>query len=180
MFYINIVNHLNMAITKTLLFIFLLAISGCKKDKVTQTGANTMSAKVNGKAWEQKPCSGCLGGGDGLQVDYSDRDFFFIEGEQHDQGILITVVIVGLKNTGTFKLGDKQTDIYADVYLTNSANTNLNYYKTSATKGGTAVITKLDLKKKIISGTFEFTATDQNNVSNTIQVTDGKFDVTFF
>lgn len=163
-----------------ILFVFLVLFSSfnCKKDdlpKPTQTGANIMAAKVNGKTWEKKACWSCTGGGDGLIVDYDDRAFFAVTGEDPDQGLIIALAITSLKSTGTYQLTSKNLN-FARLFKSNEGK----YYFTSINNTGTVTITKLDLTKKIISGTFELTAEDENNPANTIRVTGGRFDVTFF
>jgi hypothetical protein len=152
----------------------------CKKDdlpKATQTGANIIAAKVNGKVWEKKACWSCIGGGTGLRVNYDDRNFFGISGEQKDENkdIVITLVIPNLKSIGAYPLSGEGKN---QGFLSNYSNGSIKY-ATSGNNNGTITITKLDLANKIISGTFEFTAEDENNPANTIKVTDGRFDVTF-
>lgn len=161
----------------TLLFLILLTSSSCKKDalpKATQTGANIMAAKVNGQVWEKKACWSCTGGGDGLIVNYEDRDFFAVTGQDPDQGLTIALAISSLKNIGVYQLSSRSLS-FARVFKKDGGK----YYYTSATNTGQVTITKLDLTNKIASGTFEFTAEDENNPANTIRVTDGRFDVTF-
>jgi len=155
----------------------ILLAASCKKDdlpKATQTGANMMAAKVDGKAWQTKACTSCIGGGTALSVNYDDRIFFGISGQNRDQNIVITLVIKSLKSTGVYEL-TTQTNNYVQFY--NSKDI-IKYY-TSNTNKGTITITKLDLANKIISGTFDFTAEDENNPANTIKVTDGRFDVKY-
>lgn len=155
----------------------ILMAASCKKDdlpKATQTGANTMSASVNGKAWQIKACTSCIGGGTALSVNYDDRDFFGISGQNRDQNIVITIVIKSLKSTGVYELAT-QANNYVQFY--NSKDI-IKYY-TSNNSRGEVTITKLDLANKIISGTFDFTVKDENNPGNTIKVTDGRFDVKY-
>lgn len=133
-----------------------------------------MAAKINGKAWQTKACVGCLGGGTALSVNYDDRDFFGVSGEQRDQGKTITLVIKSLKVTGVYELTTKGNNL-ARLYQDNGA---INYY-TSNTNKGRITITKLDLINQIVSGTFDFTAEDENNPANTIKVTGGRFDVKY-
>ncbi|RYY30344.1 MAG: hypothetical protein EOP41_00820 [Sphingobacteriaceae bacterium] len=159
-------------------FLFLLLITSCEKEglpKATQTGANTMSCKVNGKVWQKKACVSCLGGGSALSLNYDDRDFFGISGQNRDQNITITLIINSLKKT---RIYSSSTNGNNQAYLNNYNNGT--YYSTSQSNKGTITVTKLDLNNKIISGTFEFTAEDENNPNNTIKVTDGRFDVKYY
>jgi hypothetical protein len=165
-----------------MLFVILSLFTSfsCKKDdlpKATQTGANIIAAKVNGEVWKQAACWSCIGGGTGLSVNYDDRNFFGVSAQQKNENknIVITLVVSNLKSTGTYTLSSKGK---SQGYLSSYANKTMNY-ATSDKNTGTVTITKLDLANKIVSGTFEFTAEDENNAANTIRVTDGRFDVTF-
>jgi len=164
-------------------FLFVLSLlsillaASCKKDdlpKATQTGANTMAAKVNGKVWQTKACTSCIGGGTALSINYDDRSFFGISGQNRDQNIVITLVIKSLKSTGVYEL-TTQINNYVQFYNSKGI---IKYY-TSNTNRGIVIITKLDLTNKIVSGTFDLTAEDENNPGNTIKVTDGRFDVKY-
>lgn len=158
-------------------FLSVLLADSCKKDDLptaTQTGANTMAAKVDGKVWQTKACVSCLGGGTALSINYDDRDFFGVSGQNRDQNIVITFVIKSLKSARPYYLM-AQSNNYAQIY---NSKDNSTYY-TSNTNKGQVTITKLDLTNQIISGTFDFTAEDENNPANTIKVTDGRFDVKY-
>ncbi len=158
-------------------FLSMLLAASCKKDdlpKATQSGANTMAAKVDGKVWQKKACTSCIGGGSALEINYDDRNFFGVSGQNRDQNILVTFVITSLKSTRTYELTSQNLN-YAQIYSSNDHKT----YYTSTSNTGQVNITKLDLENHIISGTFNFTAEDENNPANTIKVTDGRFDVKF-
>ena len=156
-----------------LLALLICSLSlACKKDKMpkpTQTGANTIYAKVNGQPWQHKGCISCS---EAFQVSYDDRINFGVSGRNYDQKIGITTVLRNLKATGTYELSSTDLD-FGDL-----VNTTLTYNRFTTTKinKGSVTITKLDLDNKIISGTFEFTAEDKENPENTVKVTDGWFD----
>ncbi len=159
--------------------IILIAFS-CKKGdqlpKPTQTGADMMAAKINGKVWQKKACFSCIGGGSGLSVNYDNTYFFGVTGQNNDQKITVSIVIPELKATGSYELNSKiPINSYARV---NDSNQNILFYTSNASKG-TVIITKLDTNNKIISGTFEFTAEDESNPNNIIRVTEGRFDVKY-
>ena len=162
---------------KTLLLaLFICSLSlACKKDKMpkpTQTGANTMYAKINGQPWEKKACWSCIGGG--LEVGYDDRTLFVAVGQNKDQNINVSLIVKELKSVGLHELSNQSIN-YARIY---NFNEETRYFTTNNNKGS-VTITKLDLTNKIISGTFEFTAEDENNSANTVKVTDGWFDITY-
>ena len=161
-----------------LLALLILSLNlSCKKDsmppKPTQTGANTMYAKVNGKPWQKKACWSCISGGGALDAVYEDGTLkFFVTGQNNDQKIVISVGVKELKSIGTYPLSNKDLNFG---YITTE---NFRYF-TSNNSLGIIKITKIDLANKIISGTFEFTAEDENNSANTIKVTDGWFDIVY-
>ena len=163
-------------INALLLALIICSLSlACKKDKLpqpTQTGANTMYAKINGQPWDSKPCWSCIAGGSGLSVSYDDRVYFGITGQNNDQHIVIGIYVNNLVKTGTYELSTNNSD-YA---ILNSASSN---FVTTVNHKGIITVNKIDLNNKIISGTFEFTAEDKENPENTIKVTDGWFDVKY-
>lgn len=162
-----------------LAFAILFLLSTCKKDdlpKATQTGENTMSCKVNGQVWQKKACSSCFGGGSALSINYDDRDFFGVSGENNDQKITITLIINSLKTPRIFTSSTKGNN---QAYLNSYKNGTI-HYSTSKLNTGTVTVTKIDLTNKIISGTFEFTAEDESNTNNIIKVTDGRFDIKYY
>ena len=157
-----------------LLALLICSLSlACKKDKMpkpTQTGANTMYAKVNGKPWQPKGCIGCS---EAIQISY-DRVYFGITGQNNDQNIVIGIYINNLIKMGTYELTANNSD-----YARLNNYSLKSYFVTTLNNKGTVTITKLDLDNKIISGTFQFTAEDKGNPENTIKVTDGWFDVKY-
>ena len=159
---------------KTILLALLICSLSlaCKKDKMpqpTQVGANTMYAKVNGKPWQPKGCISC---GSAFQIGYDDRINFSLTGRNNDQGISITIVLRNLKTVGTYELSS------TDMNFGNLNNTTSNHgvFVTTKLKKGSVTITKLDLENKIIAGTFNFIAEDENDSAKTVSVTDGWFD----
>ena len=147
----------------------------CKKDdSPSQKGANIMTAKIDGTAFKNKSCFGCYNGS-GIGVEYDDSGYFAVTAEQL-RFATIGFVVKGALAPGDYPLYSINGN-YAQVnmYKENGFKT----YYTSTQRNGTLHITKLDFEKKILSGTFEFTAEEQDNPSNTIKVTNGVVDVTF-
>ena len=163
---------------KTLLLALLVCSlsMACKKDKKdqpTQIGANKMYAKVNGTPWQSKPCWGCISGGGGLDVSFN-GNYFAVTGENNDQNIIIGLYLKNVTNSGYYELTSKN--------FNRGTLDNYNskvYFTTTLDSKGSITITKLDLANKIISGTFEFNAEDNENTTNSVKVTDGWFDITY-
>ena len=168
------VSYLFKMIIKTCILILFLAVAGCKKETPpSQNGANTISAKVDGNKWAKKSCISCVGGGSGISVTY-DNTFFGVTGQNADQNISISLVIKSLSSTGTYELSSQESN-YARVFN----NNNKILYYTNTLNIGKVTVTKLDLVNKIISGSFEFVAADENNPGKKVNITNGYFDVTF-
>jgi hypothetical protein len=53
------------------------------------------------------------------------------------------------------------------------------WYITSSDLSGFLIITKLDISKKIISGTFEFEAKEAGNSNKKVKITKGRFDLSY-
>ncbi|WP_017256996.1 DUF6252 family protein [Pedobacter arcticus] len=163
--------------------IILLLATSCKKDdlpKATQTGSNNMAAKINGKVWQRKGCFGCIGGGSGISINYDDRTFFGISAQNRDLKYTLTLIIENLKNKTTYTLGNGSGNNKAPNYakVSSDLSNHINYYTTENLKGK-ITITKLDTTNKIIAGTFEFKAENENNPSDIITVTNGWFDIKY-
>jgi len=163
----------------SLILTIIACLISCKKDstKPTQKGANKMAANINGVRWEKKACFSCIAGGEALDVNYDDRTFFGISGENLDSQYTITIIIENLKNPGEFVLGNGKGSNTASNYAIVYPKTGK--YYTSSNTIGKVTITKLDPSSKIITGTFEFTAENENNPSDVLTIKNGWFDVTY-
>lgn len=108
--------YLKIFLTIPLLFILLAA--SCKKEdelpEASQSGADIMAAKINGKKWEKKACWSCIGGGSGLSTSYSEN-YLNMTGEQNDNNnnIVIDLLIANVTKPGEYLLINR---------LTNSSN----------------------------------------------------------
>jgi hypothetical protein len=163
-----------------ILVCFLFLFSACKKNEpYSPMGANVMLAKVDGKSWSRKPCWECFGGGRGMRVSYEDRDFFVLEGQDPDRGMSIELVIYSMPGVGVYPLNTNYSRDNNNVNRASVYDSKLGIYTTSSKNTGEINITTVDLKKKIISGTFTFTAGEERDLDNTIKVTNGFFDIAF-
>jgi Family of unknown function (DUF6252) len=140
----------------------------------TQEGKGTIGCYINGKPWVPKPYI-AIGISQFLEVvfDESKDNFFGLYGRK--DGTLNERIAIFSFNT---KLGDNtiaKNDSESFYNLTNSNGCVRYYLDTSKVRRLT--ITKIDKVKKVISGTFEFTA--NNNCSDTLRFTDGRFDTKY-
>lgn len=133
-----------------------------------------MAAKVNGKVWVKTACFSCIGAGGGLSVIY-DKGFFNLRGEQFVNKLDDSVIGILIRNV---KLGENIVD-GNNLTIEYNDYGNSKYYKTSSNNIGVFNITKIDTNSKILSGTFTFKAINESDPNNVINITDGRFDVTY-
>jgi hypothetical protein len=83
---------------------------------------------------------------------------------------------VGMK-VGVYTLGKRENGKGGGAYQVFPCNQLFSEYLTSITSTGELTLKKFDTVNQIASGTFWFTAV--NNNGDTVKVTDGRFDVRF-
>lgn len=172
---------------RTLFALSIIALlSSCKKEITelpdpTQTGANTFGAKVNGNLWAPQGF-GPLPANDILEsIIVSNR--LTIKARNFASSPNETEFEINVENVtgpGTYQLNMNASHpsfsgSYA--YYVKRQLTPQNEWITSAAKGGTVTITKLDLPNKIIAGNFQFTAMNLYNTPELLTVTEGRFDL---
>ncbi|TRX39398.1 hypothetical protein [Flavobacterium restrictum] len=186
---------------RKLLFLFatITLLISCNKDDdkstnpidqlppATQTGANTAGCLVDGKAFLPKgtglggPVLSCFyyqsqtGYRFGLSINYKTFDFI--------KSIQFSTNTIQLIENKTYNLTAESKDINNNYYisnfgeyyiLTNTGAGDVNYSTTNVATGELK-ITKLDMQRFIISGTFWYDAVNANNEK--VQVREGRFDV---
>ena len=159
------------------LIILLFTIS-CKKDdlpKATQEGKNVMAAKIDGNVWINTACSSCIGGGSGLSVSY-EQMFINILGQQKNGSTSLSIQLYfKVQEVGNYIINGTS---FNDDNFIKLIDKNITY-NTSKQHTGNLNITKIDRVNKILSGTFSFTAVNENNLNDVKSITDGRFDVTY-
>lgn len=150
-----------------LLSIGLSSMQCIKKNEVpqptlpaeTQTGANTFGCFVNGELWLPKsnfPYSSL-----NATIQYDILNLVANQGNKSS----IVLVIRDLKYTGEYSFSNK-------IYASYAIGDNEDYAML-----GKIIVTKYDKTNQIISGRFWFKA--ENNAGETINVTDGRFDLNY-
>ncbi|MCU0352414.1 MAG: DUF6252 family protein [Cytophagales bacterium] len=167
----------------------LFWLGSCKKEnteplpEATQVGANTLGCKVNGRNWVAQDSNepfnrtfGVEGGYQGALVD-SIRNCVWIEARRND-GTLLHLYMRRVDKPGIYPLrlltdGRPGALVPYDYgfYFDSSVS-----YMTKPSHTGTVTVTRADPTNGIVSGTFEFTASDPKN-QRTVTITDGRFDV---
>lgn len=167
--------------------IALAAFSSCKKEirnlpELTQSGAGTFGAKVNGDNWGPLK-AGILPTAPILEARFGADNSVFINARNFSRTPIETEMEIYLKNikgTGTYELNQN-----TGAYPSNSAsyayflkrNVHLeDEWITSSAATGQVVVIRYDASSRIISGTFQFTANARYG-SAPLTVTEGRFDV---
>ena len=169
----------------TFLTFYLLTLVACSNDDkpenpvdalppITQTGENTFACLINGKPFFSSS---------DRRASYTFADGAYtlgMSGSRSDDGIIKTVSLVGLdieqsvKETEYLLKSDVSGNFFGRYAI---YNLGVEAYVTYDQAPGVLKISKLNLKDGFISGTFEFTAQDEEG--NTLNFTDGRFDLKF-
>lgn len=163
----------------------------CKKDNVkpidklpaaTQIGANTFGCLVDGKAFLPSVGLGITSTLSSI-YDYSTGYLYIYANKTDNKDFMATVKLqsigIFLQENKTYPLTEYNVNTKAsgdyELYYYNQGPPAISY-RTDNQSSGSITITKLDLVKRIISGTFAFDA--KNGSGEIIHITDGRFDVT--
>ncbi len=163
-----------------------VVLFSCKKEIKelpgnTQTGANTFGAKINGEFWAPQgfgpiPANDILEAaalGDDIRINA--RNFASSPNETEFAFYIQNVLAPGTYSLNTFASHPTTATSYA--YYVKRRLTPISEWVTSASKTGSVTITKIDRVAKIVSGTFEFTATPLVAGDAPLVVTEGRFDI---
>ena len=169
-------------------FFLLLLITSCSKDvddlpAATQTGANTFGAKVNGEFWVPAKF-GIIPADNLLKARYSSPESILITANNFSKSPNETsfeIQITGVTGPGTYYLNQNviRPTRYGYGFFEKRRFTPEEEYQTSNHFTGSVTITRLDNVNKIVSGTFEFNAESLSNPGQSIQVTEGRFDIKY-
>ena len=176
---------------KYLIFVFplLLLLAYCHKPPepepnpepdlpaATQEGKGTIGCYINGKPWVPKPYI-AISKPQFFEVVFDETRDNFLGILAHRDGSLNQRLGIFSYSTkiGNNLLVTHNTMSFYDLSDSNKCNGSI--YLLDTTKTRTLVITKLDKEKRIISGTFEFTATN-DKCNDTLKFTKGRFDTIF-
>ncbi|MBA9079893.1 MULTISPECIES: DUF6252 family protein [Rufibacter] len=176
-----------------LLFLILVLCSCTEEDlpKPTQSGANMIACKVNGKPWISEIKS-LFVNGEKFSVTsgyYEKPNRYFVLWARRvndDENSSIQLAIEDLKSTG------RQTfEVNSNLYPGNYPTKNYGYYQnrdnrmdtknyvTNTNYKGSINVTRFDTINYIVSGTFEFTAENLDGSGETVKISDGRFDVKY-
>jgi hypothetical protein len=174
-------------------WLLLLALAGCAKDdpeaglpKATQEGKNTGGCLVNGERFVAAESGGslltnpipALRGGFAFDSVY----YVSLNGTYQSQRATI-LLFLHTRVVGTYLL-NQTTQYYPQgdpaVILNHAtftiAGSGGETYVTNARDTGKVILTRMDKRADISSGTFEFTAASTFDPSKTVTITSGRFD----
>jgi hypothetical protein len=165
----------------------------------TTTGANTAGCIINGKVLIPKNGINSTSGQvvEGLRVQtgvnfdsvpygngYFAVDFTNLKDKGHSYWIYVHLINV-LNAVGNYTVGQSNAEFWSftsnnpQILARDTYDGVSNKIFLSSPNSGTITISRVDFTSRIISGTFNATLYNQSNTSETIQVTDGRFDVRF-
>jgi hypothetical protein len=167
---------------------------------ITTTGANTAGCIINGKVLIPKNGINSTSGQVVYGLDVSrgvnfdnipyGNDYFSISIynlKDKGQNYWIYIHLNNLTNSiGNYTVNQSNADFWSDA----SSNPQILARETydvvsnktflSGSNSGTIIITRFDFPNRVISGTFNANLYNQANTSETIQVTNGRFDLRFY
>jgi hypothetical protein len=178
---LNFMLYIHYAMRLWYLYILLLSTTlttSCNKDKLTketQEGKNTLSCKVNGKVFiaeHDRPSSGpAMFANLVLDQNGINATVYGINTVTYPNRE-INIIIEDFKGVGTYVTSG--SDSYCEYSEFPQAQ-----YSTMISGSGTIHITKDDRSAKILSGTFEFVAGNKNNSGTQVEITLGRFDISY-
>ncbi len=174
-----------------LLFIFVsffLLNAHCKKDKIpdavlppiTQEGKNTIGFKVNGEIWV--PYYKCSIGSDPcgeISVRYGPpsnaNDHFSLQIARDFSGHGSSLTISSLTPITT--PGNKFDSVSIEYRTGNGNNLGTGYSKSFSNTLGVFEVTRIDKVNQVISGFFSFKLYNSSGGSDSIEITEGRYDL---
>lgn len=168
----------------------LLLLASCKKSvdelpAASQSGTNTFGLKLNGELWVPQKF-GVAATAPILEARITGLGGIFINARDFSSSPTEEEFEIHLMNVTT--PGNYELNVNTDIYPSQSGSYAyyvkrriypLNEWITGSQHTGSVMITKFDTANKIISGTFAFRAGSKDSTGSAIDVTEGRFDVTY-
>lgn len=146
---------------------------------ITQEGKNTFGFLLNGEVWLPKAATYMYA--IKQQASYYQGKFILVgnrvgQDKNIDEKLNITLDAPVLWDTGTFVLKNPGKNAIGAWYWNNIHGFE---YKTDSIHTGILHITRFDLEKRIVSGTFNMVMMGNENTPDSVIITDGRFDMKF-
>jgi hypothetical protein len=159
-----------------LLLLSAICIQSCKKDVTTSastTSDRILSASINGTAWNPDTVSAAI-----TYNAATKTKTFSVVGTATQQRVSISVAVPNSANTLSFPLATFKVDATNNVqlayYIQAAINGNFTQIGTVEPGSGSVTTTGIDTVKKVITGTYSFTAkkvnTDQDGNIISIEI----------
>jgi len=172
----------------TLATCFLLSSSQCKKNKsdadyvyglppATQQGKNTLGFLLNGEPWTPKAYRNRANLS--IDIDFSYNNGIFSISAYDFSSTVAQQFIIGIRDSLNFLNAPFKLNLNRESLYSVSFNTSCDYFNQldDVSSSGILNLTKLDKTQKIISGTFNATLSKPG--CETIQITQGRFDMKY-
>lgn len=138
--------------------------------KPTESGKNTFGCKINDEKFI--PEKRGLFSGPPVYGSLNTDSSFYLVGDVKPHSV--SIFIKKITKTGDYILSDKFNRAEYSNYATDSFD-----YFTNQKSTGKVNISRVDYTKRIVSGTFEFEAVNENNPTDIVKITKGRFDIDF-
>ena len=172
----------------SIVYFFFFLLMACNKavdelPTLTQNGANTFGAKVDGILWVPKGF-GPFPASNLLEARFTTPTSILINARNFASSPNETgfeILVSGVTGPGTYALNTNVTlpAITGYGYYLKNRLTPQDEWLTTAEYTGTVTISRLDIANKIVAGTFQFNALSLYNTTHAIHVTDGRFDIKY-
>ena len=149
----------------------ILSACSCHKTPVEPAFQNSFSCKINGQLWEPNGKDGFFGFQKTLSFYFAPNETGLgIQASNRKDNQAITVACFCKNEVGSYKM--KSVTPYDD--FTKKCS-----YVTDSVKTRTIILSSIDADKRIIKGTFEFTAFNSGSCNDTLKFTEGKFELKY-
>ena len=149
----------------------LLIISSCEIQDINSEGDNTFSCYINGEAFVPKPQTTISTSPLSKKLEFNRGSFFSIKAKDHDKySIFILIREFEDKDSHPLKFNNPQNGGNSHAYITVLING-----EKYITKDNSGIVTFTNITDNNVEGKFEFTLYNENDNSDKIQVTNGKF-----
>jgi hypothetical protein len=175
--------------TATLLFIVLIINCSSNNDPeeqlppVTQTGENTFGCLIDGTLLLPRNGTGTIYGADsGVSFIGSSDDSYngiTVKDYKSSDSKRLDIYLYHLDQNGEGTFTVNESNCLGISYAKPSINVRCRYngaWYCSTENSGTLTITRYDSDNGIVSGTFSFTAKNRDDPTDSIQITQGRFD----
>ncbi|MDX1906375.1 MAG: DUF6252 family protein [Bacteroidia bacterium] len=158
--------------------LLILLLSACDRPlfgpnlpRETQEGANTFGCRVDGEVWlPNNPVFPYIS----TSSSFGDGTMFVDADDRKGETSISIHFYKKIFSDSTYSLFHNGADKWVYYYANNT------FYYPDSQQAGYLMITRLDtLELGIVSGTFSFDAVNENDSTDVIHITDGRFDLKF-